>query len=385
MSLATDCRRLDILQNFDPSFQSCLDAVPDNVCIVGDGGDILAVNAAWSAFASANGVNPDSVGQGANYLDVCAASARSDAIDADIAERAMTGITGVINRNLSSFSLQYPCNSPTEERWFTLRALPLRIGFDPSARCLISHINISDIKRLEVEARKANAIKAHFLAMMSHEFRTPLNAILGFSELIKGLESKTGYSLPASEYIDAIRQSGQHLLALVDDLLDVSAIEAGTRSLNRTRLDIGPILTTCAKNLAILAQAKGIEIVVETTNEPLPVIADKTALIQIFSNLLVNAIKFSHEGSTVVVVARPGNGKIEIAFVDHGIGIPEYEIELMTKPFWRAQSDAHIANEGTGLGLSIVQALVEQHLGKLEIHSKVGEGTTVTIILPSDN
>ena len=336
------------------------------------------------AFAKANGADANSVGPGTNYLEVCETSVRSGGGDAHLARQALNGIKDVIAGTLSHFSLQYPCSSQTEERWFTLRASPLRLEFEPSARCLLSHIDISEAKAMEIEAVKASAIKSHFLSTMSHEFRTPLNAILGFSEVIGTLKFETDGSDRLAEYVDAIHKSGKHMLVLVNDLLDMAAIEAGTRTLHKAHVDIRPILQSCTMNAKVLAAARGIEVALDVADDLLPVFADKHALTQIFNNLLVNAIKFSEDKSTVAVSATPGNESTLVSVVDHGIGMSGREIELVTQPFWRAQSDAHVKSEGTGLGLSIVKALVEQHGGKLDIRSKVGEGTTAAVSLPTD-
>ena len=229
-------------------------------------------------------------------------------------------------------------------------------------------------------AETANRIKSEFFANMSHELRTPLNAIIGFSDLMR---QKLFGPLTAQyeEYAELIHESGNHLLNLVSDILDMAKIEAGKMVLDYRVIDLSEALEYCFR----LTQAKAAERRVKLISElPQPAphfTADARAVRQILLNLLSNAVKFTENG-TVTVAATTTADRLRIIVRDTGVGIPADVLPRLSRPFEQASNDPMRAREGTGLGLALVRALAERHGGSLLIESQEHVGTTVTIELP---
>jgi two-component system cell cycle sensor histidine kinase PleC len=238
----------------------------------------------------------------------------------------------------------------------------------------------SDRGREQAEA--ANRAKSQFLANMSHELRTPLNAILGFSEIISSRifakdEERT------VEYAGLIHSSGKHLLALINDILDLAKIEAGRWQLQEVELSLNAVAMDALQQVTWRAQND--KIVLENTVDPEldPVYADERSIKQVLLNLLSNAVKFTPENGTVKLFAyRDNDGGMIIGVSDTGIGIAAEDQAKVFDSFGQGKHDVAIADKGTGLGLTIVKGLVEAHGGTVRLESKVGEGTTVTLRLP---
>jgi len=230
------------------------------------------------------------------------------------------------------------------------------------------------------EAEEANRAKSEFLAAMSHDLRTPLNAILGFAEMIS--QQLFG---PIDEryqgYADDIQASGAHLLSLVDEILDLSAIEAGKKALALEKLDARTIIADCENTVTGRAQAGGIDLRMEIPDKPLHFSSDRRAVTQILLNLISNALKFTPPGGQVSVSAAAGDA-VRFEITDTGCGIPANDVAKLTEPFVRGQIDPYLTKDGWGLGLSIVRSLVALHDGQFDIESQPGTGTTVAVTLP---
>ncbi len=256
-----------------------------------------------------------------------------------------------------------------------LRPLVRRVSHDVAA--------IADARQL---AEEANHAKSDFLARMSHELRTPLNAILGFSEVIAGEMFGPVGRARYVEYARDINGAGRHLLSIVNDILDLSRIEAGHFELADHTVDVAAVIDDAMRLTRPLASAKQIAL---TTAAPpnLPgVRGDALRLKQVLLNLLANAVKFSLEGGQVhIAAARHGGGHVEIRVVDNGVGIAAADIPKVFEPFLRVEGRPISRQEGSGLGLSLARRLVELHGGTLTLDSRLSQGTTVICRLPSDN
>jgi two-component system cell cycle sensor histidine kinase PleC len=230
-------------------------------------------------------------------------------------------------------------------------------------------------------AEAANKAKSEFLANMSHELRTPLNAILGFSEiLLAGMFGPVG-SPKYEEYAKDIHESGKHLLNVINDILDMSKIEAGQMKIRCETIDLCPLIEESMRLTAIPAEEKNIT--VEQRVEPgLSVVADRRAIKQILLNILSNAVKFTDDGGRIALRARQVEGAVIVSIVDTGIGIPKSALGKIGNPFEQVQSQYAKSKGGSGLGLAISRSLVALHGGSLKIRSREGHGTVVSLRIP---
>lgn len=247
-----------------------------------------------------------------------------------------------------------------------------------------------EIARQNVILEEGNRLKSEFLANMSHELRTPLNAIIGFSELLKdGITGKLNKA--QREQASMIFTSGEHLLSLINDILDLSKIEAGKLMLELSKFDLPSLLNNCLSMLSEKSSRHNIQLTLDIKSNLGAIYADERKLKQILYNLLANAVKFTNDGGRVSVtvqhVVRSDNEGHEvesvlIAVEDNGIGIAATDMSKLFQPF--AQLDGSLTRhyEGTGLGLVMVKRLVELHGGSIEVTSKVGKGSCFSFWLP---
>ncbi len=233
-----------------------------------------------------------------------------------------------------------------------------------------------------VELERANQAKSEFLATMSHELRTPLNAILGFSEMLRAQYFGPLGADNYKEYAEDIHRSGAHLLTLINDLLEISTIEAGRRKMKIEPVDLSEVIAEAVSQVTPEAQDNDLRIVTELPEGSPRVAVDERALRQILINLLSNAVRFTQPGGCVTVSAESGDDAFSVAVRDTGVGIPEEEIARIVEPFAQVGTVAYCAGPGTGLGLSIVKSFVDAHGGRLDISSTLGEGTAVTVTIP---
>jgi len=231
-------------------------------------------------------------------------------------------------------------------------------------------------------ADKANIAKTQFLANMSHELRTPLNAIIGFSELLQSDVMGKISDQKQNEYIGIVNDSAHHLLSVLNDILDMSKIEASKYELNVETFDFSDVLSKTVAMLQVSADSGDVTLSWNFGNELPAISADKRAVKQVLINVISNAIKFTEPGGSVFLnVVRIGrNVKIEVT--DTGIGISQHQLKNLGQPFYQADSKYNRKHEGTGLGLSVVLGLLKLHGGEIEFDSALGEGTKITILLP---
>ena len=252
-----------------------------------------------------------------------------------------------------------------------------------------SATNITEQKRTE-EARDealrlaeaANKAKSEFLATMSHEFRTPLNAIMGFSELMQAQYFGPLGSDNYLTYAADINRSGEHMLTLISDVLDMAAIEAGKRAYDIEFCSVPELIKECLRNVELMATECQIDLTSKVSDDMPDIQADVRSVRQILLNLLSNALKFTDEKGTVEISAILHNQELKIVVKDTGVGIPSDKLDAIAEPFSKLQEDLHLTQDGTGLGLSIVKSLVEAHKGELHIESELGKGTSVLVVLP---
>ncbi|MEO3430274.1 ATP-binding protein [Pelagibius sp. CAU 1746] len=240
-----------------------------------------------------------------------------------------------------------------------------------------------DLFRAKEEAEAASRSKSSFLAHMSHELRTPLNAIIGFSEVMVRETLGPLDNAQYRDYAQHIHSSGAHLLSLINDLLDLSKIEAGKLELWEEEVDLRSLFERCRVFVGEAAQHKGIALSVDLPTDLPPAVCDARKIKQVVVNLLSNAIKFTEAGGRVIMEAeRDGDAGVVIRVSDDGIGIAAHELKNVMAPFGQAREALIRDNEGTGLGLPLAKALVELHGGSLALSSRVGQGTTATVRLP---
>ncbi|MBX9934077.1 MAG: response regulator [Methylobacterium sp.] len=269
-------------------------------------------------------------------------------------------------------------------RWFSFIEMPvadaqglpqlLRAGSDITARVEATRSLDEALHRAET----ANVAKSRFLATVSHEFRTPLNGILGMADLVL----ETGLDAEQRTYVEAVRTSGKALLSLIDGILDFSRIEAGRLDLAADPFDLCDLAESVVELLAPRAQDKGIEIALDVADDiPALVIGDADRVRQILTNLAGNAVKFTAQGGVGVSIARCDEG-IALSIEDTGPGIPEDRIPVLFEEFEQGDSSASRRHEGTGLGLAITRRLVVLMGGRIDATSTLGEGSLFRVVLP---
>lgn len=245
--------------------------------------------------------------------------------------------------------------------------------------------NEQQLMMAKEEAEAASRAKSDFLANMSHELRTPLNAILGFSQVLMDEMMGPLGNAKYREYCRDIVQSGEHLLALINDILDMAKVESGKMALDEEWLDANESLEAALLLVRERAANNRIQIRKQIPNPPPAIWGDTRRLRQVWINLFSNAVKFTPQGGSVDIRCElQADGRLEIAVVDTGIGIAEEDIERVQQPFSQVANALSRSHEGTGLGLSLCRSLIELHGGELHIESRIGEGTTVMVTLPPE-
>jgi cell cycle sensor histidine kinase DivJ len=281
--------------------------------------------------------------------------------------------------------------------WIEMRCRPLEqaatveVGGHDRHEVVAVLRDVTERKRQEqaledarAEAERANAAKSRFLATMSHELRTPLNAIIGFSEMLMKESMLMLDAGRRNEYAGLINDSGHHLLAVINGILDMSKIETDNFAITPEPFAPAQVIAGCCDLLALRAHEAGVQFEKMPTGDLPEMVADKRALNQILLNLLSNAIRFTDCGGKVTIGARAEAGSITFVVEDNGVGISDEDLARVGEPYFQARASYDRRHGGTGLGLSIVKGLVRLHAGEISIRSRVGEGTRVSVRLPLD-
>ncbi|TPW32728.1 sensor histidine kinase [Pararhizobium mangrovi] len=234
------------------------------------------------------------------------------------------------------------------------------------------------------QAERADAAKTRFLTAVSHEMRTPLNAIRGFSDVLAGDHVGPYLEGKQREYAGCIRQSGDHLLSLVNGLLDMSRVECGRYELTPATVDLAATIGRCEAMLHLQARERGVHLTSRIARHCAPLVADSGAIDQILINLVANAIKFTEKGGVVTIEAAQIGDRIRLSVSDTGVGIPAESLAVLGEPFVRGKSGPTIESEGCGLGICLTKGLVALHGGTFAIASEPGRGTVVTIEMARD-
>ncbi|MFZ2267472.1 MAG: response regulator [Azonexus sp.] len=378
--------------------RAILDSVSAEIAVLDNQGAIIAVNQPWLRFALENGIEPGQpapgTGIGAQYLAVCQDGAQ---FAGDGTGDVRAGIQGVLDGRLSSFSIEYPCHSASEERWFSMSATPL--GIDRHG-VVIAHTNITEKKLLDLEldghrhhleelvanrttqliaaqaqADAANQAKSSFLANMSHEIRTPMNAIIGFTHILR----HGGVTQEQAGRLDKIDAAGRHLMSIINDILDLSKIEAGRMELESADFCLTDILDSVVILIGEPAREKGLKIDIEVDAVPIWLHGDPTRLRQALLNFAGNAVKFTEKGAitlrAIMLQEREGELLVRFEVVDSGIGIPPESIDRLFHAFEQADTSTTRKYGGTGLGLTISRRLAQLMGGEVGADSTQGVGS----------
>jgi signal transduction histidine kinase len=370
-------RRLDVL---DERHAATLNALPMPLSLIDEHGTILTANPPWQWPGERERFVGGGSRPGDDYFALCGAAGAAGA-------EVRVHLAGVVQGIRPAAPVEYVTGAAAAGRTIRLLAAPIAEG--RAAGAVVAHLDISAERVAEQRMRDAmrtveaaDNAKTTFLAHMSHELRTPLNAILGFSELIR--DAHLG-PLPERYrgYAEDIHRSGQHLLALVNDVLDLSQVESGRLELQPEPIDLGSDIQDAVSLVAQRAEAHGIAIEQRVASDLPLLTADPLRLRQILINLLTNAVKFTPDGGRVTIEAAAVARSVRLTVADTGIGMTEQEIALALEPFRQARKLSRRPREGSGLGLPLAKALVESHGGMLMIDSEPGVGTRITLLLPT--
>jgi signal transduction histidine kinase/DNA-binding response OmpR family regulator len=356
-----------------------LNGLAADVALIDSEGAIQMVNESWLRETQPNTLHGVEYGVGRNYLEVCLrAGGDGSGAAADVAQ----GIRRVLNGKAEDFNIEYPCSSAAGPRWSRLMVTPVRDT--ASAGAVVMHLDISGRKRIDMElalardaALESSRLKTEFLANMSHEIRTPMNGVVGMAHLLLD----TSLTAEQREYAEIINKSAEDLLTIINDILDLSKIEAGKLAFECIDFELRKTVEDTLGLLAERAREKGLEIASLVYRDvPVRLRGDPLRLRQVLVNLVSNAIKFTPKGEVVVRVTleteTESHAILRFSVSDTGIGISPQMRSRIFDAFTQADGSTTRKYGGTGLGLAISKQLVERMEGRIDLESTLGQGST---------
>ncbi len=240
------------------------------------------------------------------------------------------------------------------------------------------------VAQIESENRELQQIASarnEFLSTVSHELRTPLTAVSAFADLLFNSRSEN-LTERQRDHIEVVRRSSSHLASLIDDLLDISQADSGRMFLRKSEFEVSALVAELVESNSVLISDKNQKITLDDRSTGEKIYADRTRVIQILSNLIVNASKYSDDGDSILMTAETDDENIVFRITDYGTGVSQADQELMFNAFYRGKNDQDSGEDGSGLGLAVVRALVDLHDGSIFVDSEQGEGTTITVSIP---
>lgn len=368
----------DALGESERRFRAIFDHSPNGITLKDENGTYLIVN---KAFARWQNLEPhEIIGKSLADLHAAGQVAEINRVDQQVAFEG---------RFVSGKGIREYADGVIRDVNVTKLPVTLKDGCKKATLTILT--DITEITRTEKELRRAyddavaaNRSKSDFLARMSHEFRTPLNAILGFSDVLRNQYMGDATTERAQEYANDIHVSADLLLELVNDLLDISAIESGRIQVDQEAIDVRVVLDECLRTLKYRLDSKRITTDLLIPDNARPLLADRRSLKQIVLNLLTNAIKFTQEGGNIKLGLKQSGNMTAIVVADNGKGIEAELLHNLMSPDTVFASNSHVSQEGWGLGLPIVRGLAEMHGGRINIESYAQQGTTVEVMFPNE-
>ncbi|MCC6510603.1 MAG: response regulator [Pirellulaceae bacterium] len=351
-----------------------LDSLSSHIAVLDETGCILEVNEAWRRFGDENNFSYFAYGVGSNYL----APFESETLQCGDGPSIASGIRDVIAGKREMFEFEYPCHSPTEQRWFLLRVT--RFKTPGPTRVVIAHENVTKLREAMDLLREADRRKDEFLATLAHELRNPLAPICNAVQILKLPQCDEHSRYKTLEMIE--RQASQ-LTRLVDDLLDVSRVMRGKIQLRRERVDLTSVLLQAVETSEPLIRSKQHTLDLECVDQDLHVYADPIRLLQILCNLITNAAKYTEPQGVIKVKACSEGNSVVIRIRDNGIGIHADQLHGIFDLFMQVDHATTRAQGGLGIGLTLVKNLVELHEGSVRVSSAgLGHGSEFTVRMP---
>lgn len=359
-----------------------IDALPGSGCLVDETGAILAVSADWRRFGEENGSLDSNFGRGSNYIALCAASA-------DAAIRAIGhGVRQVLAAERQDFRHVYSCHAPWEVRWF--RVICRAVEADDRRLAIVMHTSITEeilkgsiLKGSERETLRIGRERAELLQRLSDELRAPMNTIIGLADMLSQAVFGPLGSPRYEEYAREITASGKRLRRLIDDVVELSLMEAGELPLAESDVDVPAACEAVAAEFAAEAEGRRVDVLVWTPDTLPRLLADGERLREMLRHLLANAVAASPEGGRVTIEgAEDAAGCIAVTVTDVGPGLRRSDQNRLTEPFFKG-GGATVDPDHPGLGLALTKGLMDAHGGRLLLRARPSRGTAVTLRFPN--